>query len=179
MENICHATCCICHETRLDLDVMEKSDGSRICKQCRNNPQKFSISNKMLPVWYEDGVPQYHIPECLSNLSIGEQVLIQMTSPYIPLVHLQKGNFGIKGHVCALPQKIDQICHVLPRLPRDVKVIKMIRAFRSKDGSITTKKYTIHREKVLEALRWLKKHSSVYAEIKISEDNLSWMSTLR
>ena len=45
----------------------------------------------------------------------------------------------------------------------------------TKGGMEVTKAYNICKDKVLSALRWLKKYNREYADITISEENLVWM----
>jgi hypothetical protein len=45
----------------------------------------------------------------------------------------------------------------------------------TKGGMEVTKAYNICKDKVLSALRWLKKYKKEYANITISEENLAWM----
>jgi hypothetical protein len=130
----------------------------------------------VLPLWTnEDGVTQYHVPEELSCLSEGEKLLIQQISVYVPLHHLKYGQLGAQGHIVSFPQDISEICKELPRLPNDVSLICVIKSFQLQDGEISSKSFMIHKEKVLAALRWLKKFNVLYADIEIIEDNMSWI----
>ena len=111
------------------------------------------------PVWFKDGKhnsPQYNLPPELCGLSEGEKLLIQQVSPYVPLQHLQKGSFGSKGHVCSFPQDISEVCLVLPRLPTDIRVVNVVKEFRDKDNVPHKHTFRIRKQKVLDALAWLK-----------------------
>ena len=63
-------------------------------------------------------------------LSDAEKMLIQRLSAFIPLHHIKNGTLGIKGHVCCFPQDIMEICKELPRLPKDLTVVKILKTFK-------------------------------------------------
>ena len=73
----------------------------------------------------------------------------------VPLHHIRNGTLGIKGHVFSFVQDISEVATVLPRLPSNVKAVKMIRTYTGSDGKPTTKTFVINRKRVLRALRWL------------------------
>jgi hypothetical protein len=54
-------------------------------------------------------------------------------------------------------------------------VIRVIKHFKNSTGEVVTKSFRIRRQKVLDALRWLKKYSNSYKDIEIDESNLDWM----
>jgi hypothetical protein len=56
----------------------------------------------------------YHVPNELSGLREGEELLIQMVSPYVPFVHIKNGTLGIKGHVCSFPQRVQDLYTPFP-----------------------------------------------------------------
>ena len=153
--------------------------GGSQCKTCRKTGKRFTHQNNIQPVWFNDnGDVQWHVPEELKGLRIGEQMLIQRYSPYVPLVHIKNGTFGCTGHVCCFPQELGEVCHVFPRLPSDVKVVKMVRHYVGCDGDDQTQVYKVRKDKVLAALYWLKKHHKEYAndeDLVIDEGNLDWM----
>ena len=173
-----HMFCTNCHQRRLThMEYNQKNvkKGCTMCESCRSDSIKYSASNNALPVWKDTltGKIYYHIPDELKDLTIGEKMLIQKASPVVPLVHIKNGTFGIKGHVCALPQHIDSICTELPRTK--CQIVKVLKSGMSKDGSIHTKLFKIRKKKILDALHWLRKHSNVYKDIEILEENLDWM----
>jgi hypothetical protein len=134
------------------------------------------LKENLLPVWYDEkGRPRFDQPKELTSLRLGEQLLIQMAAPYVPLVHIKNGTLGIRGHVCSFPQRIADIANKLPRLPADVTHVKMVRSFRNEDNEIGTKAFVIRRHVVLRALRWLKRFNVNYKDIEIDEANLDWM----
>lgn len=148
------------------------------CHKCasHNNPDYYE-QKKMLPIWYKDGIPQFKLPLCLKKLHHAEKLLIQRLSAFIPLHHLMKGNFGIKGHCCAFNQDVNEFINRLPRKHDDVAFLKVIQAVKSEIGSnrTSTRHFKVRRKEVLEALYFLKKYSTEYKDITIDESALDWI----
>ena len=107
------------------------------CKKCKVDKYKWNANYKMLPLWYQDPVnerrPVYELPSVLKNLRVGEQLLIQMAAPYVPVYHLKKGQTGIQGHVCSFAQNVQEVYDKLSRIPEDITLVKMIHAIKTKD----------------------------------------------
>ena len=175
MKGLKHGRCDLCLSVSLNLTVVPmRGTGLNCCKRCI--AKKRTTSPGWLPIWFNcEGVRQYHIPTELSDLSEGEKLLIQQISPYIPMQHLQKGSYGSKGHVCSFPQAVNEICTILPRLPEHVNAISVVKQFKTKEDSPSSMVFRIRKDKVLQALRWLKKYNKVYKDIEIQETNLGWM----
>ena len=158
----------------MNLDVSFNC-GRMCCGECRGK-HKWSFKNSDLhPIWYKNNEPQLYIPTELSDLREGEKLLIQMVSVYIPLYHLKYGMTGVQGHVCSFPQDIKTICYILPRLPSDVQIVKIVRKFKSANNETGSKTFSIRKDKVLNALKWLQKYNIQYKHIQIDENNLNWM----
>ena len=93
----------------------------------------------MLPIWCDDnGVIQHHVPRKSSCLTIGEQLLIQRVSPHVPIAHMKNGTLGIKGHICSFSQDISGLAKSLPRLPEDVRAVRLVRHHQTKTGDTKT-----------------------------------------
>ena len=174
MSSLQHNECPKCKCVSLQLNMRK----SGLCVSCSNQPGYDPVKDNMLPIWIDEtGVVHYTIPDELNDLWEAEKLLLQMVAPYIPLVHIRNGTLGLKGHVCSFPQCIKDVCHELPRLPTDVRVVRMIRNFKEADGTLGMKSFRVHQEKVLSALRWLKKYNVEYRDnVTINEDNLNWMN---
>ena len=170
-----HKVCLVCRRTSINLK-MSKHD---LCTDCKSNKytDKKLIKEGMLPVWFDENhTAQYRIPDCLSCLSDCEKMLIQKLNTHVPAHHLKYGVVGIKGHVCAFPQEISQVCSVLPRLPSDCSVVRYVKEMHSRViGEQTVRLFRIRRSKVLAALHWLKVFHIGYQDITISESNMEWM----
>ena len=166
-----HKYCPHCHRVRLSLRMVKG-----LCEACHKSIEKFGKENNIFPTWKDDhGNIRYDIPEELLDLRIGEKLIIQRASPLVPVVHIKSGTFGSRGHVCAFPQKIEELATILPRLPETCKAVKVLRTHKTKSGSILLKAYHIRKEKVLNALRWLTKYNLEYKDVQVEESNLDWM----
>jgi hypothetical protein len=169
-----HSHCQICRSTSLKLVVH-----NNICTTCKQNNRIEEEYREYLPIWYEDPknkqTARFDVPTELSCLREGEKLLLQQISCYVPLQHLSKGQIGSKGHVCCFEQAIDEICKVLPRLPSDVKFIRVIKQYRKEGGDIGKTTFCIRRNVVLKALYWLKEYNIEYKDIIIQEANLDWI----
>jgi len=136
----------------------------------------------LLPVWYDDnGEVRFDLPDELKGLRLGEQLLIQRLSCFIPIVHIKNGTMGLKGNCVSFRQNISDICNSLPRTK--VQAIKIIRTYRdsNSDSSINCRfdLFMVRRNRVLGALKWLKKYHKWYREdpdLIICEYNLDWMN---
>ena len=178
---------------QLDQYFTSSSKIHPICDHCKSSDNVtadsdyYEHSNRH-PVWFEhstdsgeivldsDGskIAKYTIPDELQDLRIGEKLLIQRYSPYIPTHHIRNGQYGIKGHCVTFPQDITDVCNVLPQ--RKEKLLTFIRYMSNKDDTTPyPKQYVIRRQKVIGALKWLKVHHSGYRDITILESNLDWM----
>ena len=51
----------------------------------------------------------------------------------------------------------------------------MVKTFKMEGNEIGKKNFTIRKHSVIDALRWLKKYSTAYKDIKICPSNLDWM----
>jgi hypothetical protein len=182
MSMINHHVCTRCNECSLGLNVDRKS----VCLRCRTKTSKndYTKDNGMLPLWVdEDGVDRMDVPDALACLTIAEKLLIQRISPLVPIVHVKNGTLGIKGHVCSFMQDITEVASTLPKLPKDVTAIKMIRTYMGSDGLPSTTSYIVNRQRVMNALRWLVKYHRDYkqafdhGELAIDESNLDWIPT--
>jgi hypothetical protein len=90
--------CINCHQRRLGLQIT-----NNICGRCNkhSNKETYSHANKVLPTWINDqGQVLFEIPVELSSLTIAEKLLIQRVSPLIPVIHIKKLYYGIKGTHC-------------------------------------------------------------------------------
>ena len=124
------ACCSICNKTRLTGRVDLSVHQNYVCSTCNNKKQQtYTIENIMQPVWYLEGVAQYVAPRELLDLTIGEQLLIQIIAPFVPIVHIKNGVLGSKGHTCSFMQEVSELCHVLPRQTSNVTALKFIRHY--------------------------------------------------
>ncbi len=172
-----HNRCGCCRMVRIAMDV----NSSSICKKCSTRKDNtYYLRNKALPVWYtKEGNPQYQLPPELQGLSHAEKMLIQRVSPFVPLIHIKYGTFGLSGHVCAFEQDIDKYYSRLPRQKGDVAMLKVLQSVRAEIGtfnkSAAIKAFRVRRAKVLAALGFLKEYNSLYQDIEIDAAALDWI----
>ena len=169
MFSLKNVNCKKCFSIFLSRDTLRR----KTCRLCSSNHKKEHV---YYPVWFNDKQEiQYHVPTELKGLRVGEQLLIQKSSPYIPLVHVYNGTFGIQGHCVSFPQDIQDVCTKLPRLK--CNVVRIIRS--SVDTTSVANShcnpFLIRRKKVIDALIWLKQYNILYKDISIDMNNLSWM----
>lgn len=182
MSSLEHSVCTSCFECSIDMPLRAKDS---VCNRCCRSDDKGSCTeeNIMLPTWEDDnGVTRYDVPDELSSLTVAELLLIQRVSPLVPLVHIRNGTLGIKGHVCSFLQDINGFASKLPRLPKDITAVKVVRSYKGSDGIDAVKTYTVRRLKVMRALQWLVKYHKDYkeayesGELTIDVTNLDWMN---
>lgn len=168
--------CQCCRRVKLSLRVTKCEQR---CSNCYSKEKDFYLNRNSLPIWKDNnGVPQFYVPDCLKSLTIGEKLIIQRASPLIPLKHIKDGVNGLRGHVCAFPSDVNGWVTTLPRLPSDVTVLKVVRQIQTEIGGKETKNkiYNVRRNKVLEALIWLKQYNIEYSDIQIEESQLNWIN---
>ena len=121
---------------------------------------------------------KYHVPNELKDLRIAEQMLIQRLSPYVPIVHLQKGKFALKRNCCTFRKDIQEVCNNLPT--KRIELIKYMKFIQRKNVEKPIAKIlVVRRTKVMKALYWLKRYHIDYRDdddLVINEQNLNWMN---
>ncbi len=174
MKDLVQSHCTHCKRVSVNLTM---GRGSSWCTDCKLHAEYDPVTQNLVPYWTDNsGSKRFDVTGELSCLREGEKLLIQMNAVYIPFVHIKNGTLGLKGHVCSFPQDVQDVCTVLPRLPTETKFVKMIRRFKNSDGEFGVKAFSVRKDKVLDALRWLVKYNTIYAkEVTINESNLEWM----
>ena len=189
MERITASYCPVCRESKL-IQATDKSKNlphnkkSKRCESCdKKNDNDYYISNNFQPIWYEryaDGsirtddqnrpITRYDIPPELDCLTMPEKLLIRRYAPFIPAFHMYNGNYALKGHCVSFPQDVHHVCDQLPR--KKDSIITVVRELRSASvaGSLH-KQYRVNKQRVLNALEWLKIHHSGYQDIEIVPEN--------
>ena len=156
-----------------------KTTEQNVCIECNKIKVETNhwIKENLLPAWFNDnGDAQFHVPKESSILTLAEKMSIQQHQVFLPVHHMRNGTLGLKGHVCSFPQALGEACDTLPRLPKDVSVVKLVKFYEKEiGGGTTTKAFRVRKDVVLAALNWLKKHSVSYQNIKIETNNLNWI----
>ena len=126
---VVHGYCVCCRCVGLSIEIVSQG----VCSDCTkyDTPEHFE-QNKCLPIWYLEGIPQYHVPVELTCLSLAEKMLIQLASPFIPLRHIKNGVFGLSGHVCCFEQDVGGFVNSLPRKKMILFYLKFLNLFEQK-----------------------------------------------
>ena len=120
---------------------------------------QFSERNLMQPC---------EIPPELQGLTTIEKVVIKKVTPMMQVYTRRCGKKGLRGNTIAFMQDLQPICNVLPRLPENIPCV-VLQSMKHENLELN-----IRPQKVLDALRWLKKNNRYYADIEISETNLGF-----
>ena len=151
-----------------------------LCDSCYKNEKKFGLDNNVIPYWIgKDGIRYTTVPQVLQELTFAEKQLIALVTSHMNLIHLKNGTLGSTGHVVALEQDISSVATILPRLPKDVRIVKVLRKSQTKKQEVFEKMFTVRKQVVLDALRWLVQHNQLYKQyaVRVEEKNLEWMGT--
>ena len=149
--NLSFKQCYICHQRRLN---MKTNNG--VCTKCQSKKNEiyFAPNNKVLPTWKtKNNVIKYTLPSELQNLTIVEKLLIQRVSPLVPIIHINNGVLGTRGHVVSFFQDISGICTELPKIPSEVTMVKIIRTGTTAEGENIKDVFTVNRLRILNALK--------------------------
>ena len=191
-----YKVCEECMENKLvDSDCIDADHNNvHVCKACKNRGNSelgYYLRKNLQPVWYETdefgnvaidaegkSTVHYEVPDELSDLTMAEKLSIRRYATYVPSLHMKNGSLKLRGHCVAFPQNISEICNELPR--KKDAIITMIRHICNRDNNaVTLEHLKIRKNKVLNALRWLKKHHKFYKDIHIVEENLDWVGSHR
>jgi len=169
-----HSCCRCCHRVSLRVKVNKE----QVCSDCISlKDPSYYLSHKLLPIWYQEGAPRFHVPPELTRLTLAEKMLIQLASPFIPLRHIKNGTFGLSGHVCCFEQDVQGFVTNLPRGKSDITMLNVLKSVRTEIGSATAglEVYKIRKRCVAEALIWLKRYNREYSDIEINMSALDWL----
>ncbi|KAE8739288.1 hypothetical protein FOCC_FOCC015211 [Frankliniella occidentalis] len=108
------------------------------------------------------------VPLELQNLSYIEKQLISRVHPVISLYRIKKLEYKYKGQVINFTQNVQEVADKLPHLITDISNIVVVKL----QSDVTLRDFVVRKDKVLEALLWLKKHNPFYHDVKIDESNL-------
>ena len=187
--------CPVCRETNLvqyniDVHVKPYYDPAKKtrskCSKCvaKKHDENHYRNNNLHPLYDKNGVrsdtddppsiddSMFTLPEVLSKLTMAEKMLIRKVSVYVPLYHVQKGIFKLKGHAIAFHQDIPSITSVLPR--KLTEIVTVIRQHTNAgDNAVKISQLRVRKKEVLDALKFLKAHHNEYGDIHVMEANAS------
>jgi hypothetical protein len=149
-----------------------------ICEKChgallKERVPKFSVANNM---WLGD------IPIELQGLTIPEEKLISLYRHNNCVIKLQSpfhspetSQTALKGNCITFLQNIPNIVRSLPLKLDDLcDTLKVIFVGSRPPSRIHLRKIlTIRKNKVIQALQWLKKHNILYRNVEISNENIA------
>lgn len=163
--------------------VDEPDPQLRICKKCSNTLHN---SNKVPLFALANGLLVGDIPECLKCLTIVEEACISLRHGRCYIIHLNgdsnlhsspMSQRGLRGHVIIYPKRVGCMANVLPP-PIDDVITPMCVLFvgsspPTKEWLLkSAKPLIIRREKVRQALVWLKENNPLYKDVCIDHDTL-------
>ena len=105
------------------------------------------------------------IPKELENLSFGEKAIISLILPVVTVSRKRGPQNHYLNHVISFKQQIKSYTKHLPRLAEECNLIIF-----EKDG--IHKELHVNRERVENALNWLKENNPFYKDIEISKTRL-------
>lgn len=149
---------CITCQEAWPLKSKPRSPDSYVCSRCsrdKKSPNKFSKENSMIPC---------PVPGELQGLTQTEETLLGRALPLMRVYIKPGGQRRYSGHCINLPQSINDLASSLPRYPRDLSVI--IVNVKGKDN--TFKDVNVGRQKVLDALLWLRVNNPLYNDVEIN-----------
>ena len=146
----------------------------RMCHECwlaisKGKIAKFSPANGM---WIGD------IPDQLRELTIPEQKLISLYRHNSCIIKLHSpwhspstAQSALKGNCITFPQNVSNIATSLPLSPNDLcSSIKIIFIGSSKPSRYHLRKIlTVRRQRILDALTWLKQNNMLYAHVSLDK----------
>lgn len=179
----------ILRENQLFYERAISADGTTtICLECNRHLQK-----KMLPpLSLANGMWLGDVPLELSILSLPEKMLIAKYLPaaYIVKLYPKKKNAkfwdkdtlqsGLKGNVSTFKLNAKDIAHLVTggTLPPPAKILSATIAItfvgpRGQTIGALPEMFRVKRQRVRDALVWLKQNNQLYSDITISEETLS------
>ena len=145
-----------------------------ICIRCRNalKRKKPVVPDQACA----NGLQLYIIPDELSNMYPIERRVISFRIPFITLIVIRRygGHYKVNGPPVNVPATLDQIVHMLPRMPNELQLhpLKLKRKLEYKSHYMYD---MIRKDKIIGAIMWLKEHNTHYSSIPI---DTSWLENM-
>ena len=122
-----------------------------------------------------NGLLLYDIPDELVNMFPIERRVISFRIPFITLIVIRRygGHYKVNGPPVNVPAKLDQIVHILPRMPNQLQLhpLKLKRRLEYKSHYMYD---MLRKDKVVGAIMWLKDNNKHYTSIPI---DTSWLES--
>jgi hypothetical protein len=146
-----------------------------LCSRCRESLRSGHCPNESLANFHWVGM----VPEELQDLTWLEELLIARAHLVGRIVRLQEraksSYFTLKGHTGLLPQDTIRLLDLLPmHLSSLPDMVRVIWTGKSAPDKVRLHSYfTVRRQKVYDALRWLCRHHEDYRHVTIDEECIS------
>ncbi|KAL8597101.1 hypothetical protein ACOMHN_008174 [Nucella lapillus] len=156
LEDLTARVCENCSET-YQCHTSDKDKG--VCKPCHGKARRamFAPSNDLTPT---------PAPPCLSDLTQVEKSAISIICPSIA-IHKKGTGSASKGHTIAFFQDVETFASILPRVPDELPFIVL----KDPSEKIEDRSFRVRKQKLLDALLYLKSHNEDYRHIVISREN--------
>ena len=143
-----------------------------ICNACRTGKysEKDFVDDNLQPIWFNDANEiQWMLPSVLDDLSLQEELILQRSAPYVPVIHIYKGSLGIKGH-CVVFEK-EAACNIEEIDNCNSGIIHFNRQYGCASSGREHQQMFIkvRKDKVLDAFRFLNKRHSSYHNLSFSD----------
>ena len=160
MNTVSQLTCIYCNERHF----VDYKINSHVCHGCRsvktNRRHKFSAANELDPG---------PLVRKLSGLTAIEQMLISQVIPSMTIFCLSRGGqFGFRGHVLNVPQDLYGFITNLPRKVSELDFLVLAKGVDQLD--LSRNMFTVNRQRVVDALKWLQCNNPYYHNIKIDQE---------
>ncbi|PKY46625.1 hypothetical protein RhiirA4_409171 [Rhizophagus irregularis] len=96
-------------------------------------------------------------------------MLIAQVFPIVSVYNLPGGQYAYRGNIINFPQDVQEF---VTRLPRNPSTLDLVIIRRYTENGSNFRDFHVRREKVMQALRWLKANNKFYRDIEIDSDVL-------
>ncbi|XP_070182372.1 uncharacterized protein [Littorina saxatilis] len=156
LESVTYRTCNNCSENFLGHTTDGDTDK---CVSCKGKARREMFSSK------NDLTPSPS-PHCLTELTQVEKSAISIICPTIA-VYKKGASTASKGHTISFFQDVETLAHILPRTPAHLPFIIL----KDPRQLNTDKTFRVRRQKLINALKYLKDNNAYYKNIVISQEN--------
>ncbi|KAL8617749.1 hypothetical protein ACOMHN_054745 [Nucella lapillus] len=156
LEDLTTRVCENCSET-YQCHTSDKDKG--VCKPCHGKARRamFPPSNDLTPT---------PAPPCLSDLTQVEKSAISIICLSIA-IHKKGTGSASKGHTITFFQDVETFASILPRVPDELPFIVL----KDPSEKIEDRSFRVRKQKLLDALLYLKSHNEDYRHVVISREN--------
>uniref|UniRef100_U9SRZ5 DUF6570 domain-containing protein n=1 Tax=Rhizophagus irregularis (strain DAOM 181602 / DAOM 197198 / MUCL 43194) TaxID=747089 RepID=U9SRZ5_RHIID len=110
------------------------------------------------------------VPDELRDLTEIEEMLVAQVFSVMSVYRLCGGQHGYRGNIINFPQDVQEFASKLPRHPSLLDVLVIRR--QSASNAEAFRDFKVRRDKVTQALIWLKQNNRYYADVIIDHEIL-------